>query len=333
MRIIVIGAKPSADSMEKHVIETLSTMGHTVAGLNDKDIFEFNPTVNRWATHVARSLLREPERLLERKLVRQVSEFCPDLIIVLLGSGISPKTIDRIRTISRSPIVCWCQDAITTMGRQYLIGSQYDKAFVKDLYLADRLASFAGMDVTYMPEACNPVYHRSVGLSNEDKELFDADVSTFGNLYYYRQAILQMLLPYRLKIWGYRPDWLVDRLGSAFMGRPVYELEKCKAVAASRIVLNTMHFGEIAGINCRMFEVAGCGGFQLATHSTAIAAHFEVGIEVETFRTSAEMLEKVDYFLRHPDHATRIALAGQLRAHSEHTYTKRLEQILKASCG
>jgi spore maturation protein CgeB len=85
---------------------------------------------------------------------------------------------------------------------------------------------------------------------------------------------------------------------------------------------------EFGGLNARAFEVAGCGGFQLITHSDAVARHFEPGKEIETFRNLDELRDKVRYYLDHPDERRAIAEAGRRRAHSEHTYTNRLKQML-----
>ncbi len=331
MRIFFIGYSAGADSMEKHVIETLAAMGHTVRHFNIKDVLQISPKVDRITQFLMRNLIREPERLGEKKLLRAVAEFEPDFVLILLGNMISPKTVQKMRKIYSGKIVCWCQDQLTTLGRQYLIGSEYDKVFVKDHYLVDMFNNFAGMDVDYLPEACNPVYHNSVTLQGADQFAYAAEICTFGNLYYYRQAILETLTQYDLQVWGHRPDWLINRLDNKFKGRPVYEVEKCKAIAGAKIVLNTLHFGEVSGLNCRAFEVAGCGGFQLASYSPAVQEHFVIGEQIEVFRNRAELLEKVDYYLKHQDEARAIARAGMQRAHAEHTYEHRLNQLLSLS--
>lgn len=113
------------------------------------------------------------------------------------------------------------------------------------------------------------------------------------------------------------------------MGRGIYETEKCKAVLAACITLNTLHYGEIRSLNARAFEIAGIGGFQLMSHSPATSDHFVVGKEIETFSSRAELVEKVRYYLSRPEKRAAIATAGQLRAHSEHTYRHRIESLLK----
>lgn len=330
MRIFFIGSSSlSADNMEKHIVEVLTAMGHQIKHFNIKDVIQISPKVDRVTQYLMRNFIREPERLGEKKLLRTLSEFQPDFVLVLLGSMLSPKTVQKIRKIFSGKIVCWCQDQLTTLGRQYLIGSEYDKVFVKDHYLVDMFRSYVGMDVHYLPEACNPVYHKIVELTDAEKNLYSSEICTFGHIYYYRQAILEPLTKYDLQVWGFCPDWLVNRLGDRFKGRPIYEEEKCKVIAGAKIVLNTLHFGEIRGLNCRAFEVAGCGGFQLASYSPAIQEHFKIGEEIEIFKNKAELLEKVDYYLANQDKAKAIAMASKKRAYAEHTYEHRLKRLIE----
>ncbi len=331
MRIFFIGSSATADTMEKHIIETLPAMGHEVKFFNIRDQINIGPRFNHVTQFLLRNVMREPERLGEKRLLRSLAEYQPDLILVLLGNMISPKTVKKLRATFSGKIVCWCQDQLTTLGRQYLIGSEYDKVFVKDHYLVEMFGNYIGMDVHYLPEACNPIYHKRVKLREEEKSSYASEICTFGNVYYYRQAILESLAKYDLQVWGHRPDWLIDRLGARFKGRPVYEEEKCKAVAGAKIVLNTLHFGEVNGLNCRAFEVAGCGGFQLASFSPAIQEHFRIGEQIEIFRNKSELLEKTDHYLNHPEQAQSIAKAGQERAYAEHTYAHRLQDLIQLS--
>ena len=114
-----------------------------------------------------------------------------------------------------------------------MIGSDFDKVFVKDHYLVDVFKNYAGMNVSYLPEACNPKYHYRVDLTDAEKIRYASEICTFGNIYYYRQAILQSLVKYDLQVWRHRPDWLIDHLGDKFMGKPIYEDEKCKTISAT----------------------------------------------------------------------------------------------------
>lgn len=79
----------------------------------------------------------------------------------------------------------------------------------------------------------------------------------------------------------------------------------------------------------RIFEVAMAGGFQLVDQALAEAGQFFLlGSELVTFNGEKDCLEKVDYFLRHPDERVAIAKAAQAKALEVHTYGARIDAIL-----
>ena len=88
-----------------------------------------------------------------------------------------------------------------------------------------------------------------------------------------------------------------------------------------------MHYGEIQGVNCHLFEAADCGAFQIADWKPGLAELFEPEREIVTFRTRDELKEKVDYYLAHAEERREIADRAYRRAHREHTYEIRLRKM------
>jgi spore maturation protein CgeB len=333
VRVLVIGSYAYSDSFEWHVTDSLRHLGCMVELFHSREIVS-GPL--NWAgkaiTKLSNAFLREPERLSETRLLRKIKEFSPALVLVLLGNQISPKTIAQIRKAMKGPIVCWCQDQMTTLGRQFLIGSHYDAVFVKDRYMQDLFSRMIrSTEFHYLPEACNPRMHRPIELLEADRRIFGCDLMLAGTLYYYRQEILEVLADLDIKMWGYRPDWLVDRLPGRFMGRDVHGDDKVRAALAAKICLNTLHYAEVNGLNCRAFELAGCGGFQMITSTPSIQDHFEPDEEIVAFRSAGELVEKARHYLRHPEEAQTIAHRGRLRAHRDHTYEHRLNEIFRVA--
>jgi spore maturation protein CgeB len=333
-RVLVVGSYAYPDSFEWHIVDSLKNLGCEVELFHHGNNIAGVLGVAERAMNKARNLLiREPELRIEARLLRAIEILSPTVILVVLGSQLSPKSMEIIRKRTTASIVCWCQDQMTTLGRQFLLANGYDAVFVKDRYL---LELFSGMirstKFYYLPEACNPRMHRPIALSASDREAYGCDVMIAGTLYYYRQEILRQLVKQspgiQLKIWGSKPDWLLDRLPGMHMGRYVHGDEKVRAALSAKICLNTLHFGEVNGLNCRAFELAGCGGFQMVTHVPTLAEHFEPEVEVVTFRSVEELIEKSGYYLRNPDAAAAIAQRGLARAHRDHTYELRLTELL-----
>jgi spore maturation protein CgeB len=330
-RVLVIGSQSFPDTLEWHVMDSLRFMQcpHELFDVRI-GLGGYRSRLAAAANKIANTLLREPERLAERALLRKVAEFQPDLVLVILGNQLSPKTVARLRTATQAPIVCWCQDQMTTLGRQYLLGSGYDAVFLKDRYMQDLFARMIrSTRFHYLAESCNPRVHRTVPLEAGDRRRLQCDVMIAASLYYYRQEILQQLGEFDLKVWGARPDWLLYRLTVRHEGGEVLMDEKAKAMQAARICLNTLHYAEVNGLNCRAFEIAGCGGFQLITAVPALSEHFQPGVEVASFDSVDNLVEQVRHYLRNPEAAASMAARGQARAHAEHTYEHRLQEIFR----
>jgi spore maturation protein CgeB len=59
-----------------------------------------------------------------------------------------------------------------------------------------------------------------------------------------------------------------------------------------------------------------------------LAEHFVPDQEVATFSNVEELFEKAHYYLRHPQLAQQIAQRGQARAYRDHTYERRLNELV-----
>ena len=78
----------------------------------------------------------------------------------------------------------------------------------------------------------------------------------------------------------------------------------------------------------RVINVMACGGFLIAEHSESIQDLFEVGKEIETYRTIDELESKVAHFLEHPAEAQEIAQRGLDAVRSRHTMRIRAASLL-----
>jgi hypothetical protein len=80
-------------------------------------------------------------------------------------------------------------------------------------------------------------------------------------------------------------------------------------------------------VKLRDFEVPLAGGFYLVEEAPDYADLFVPGKEVETWRTPAELADKVRYYLTHENERRAIAEAGRRRAMADHTWRHRFEML------
>lgn len=118
-----------------------------------------------------------------------------------------------------------------------------------------------------------------------------------------------------------------DALRSRITDRPVWGEELYRLLGESKILLNITRsdfFGAETGINLRIFEGLAAGCFLLTDHCDELADLFAVGKEIETYRSSAELAAKVDYYLHNPDARLAIARNGHAAFLDGHTWEARI---------
>jgi spore maturation protein CgeB len=247
-----------------------------------------------------------------------------------------PSEIETIKLQTKRPVVMWCPDAMVNFGKSYFLVSPYDALFFKDPYVVNKFSRFTTTPIYYLPECFNPQKHRPLSeRSDLDRKKYSCEITTAGNLHAYRSLILGQLLDYDIKVWGPKPPlWLSnDGLKRVHQGSSVLNEEKAHAFLEAKIVINNLHYGEIAGVNVRAFEAAGIGAFQLVDWSPGIDDLFKVGEEIITFSNLQDLRKKINYWLDEPIKRQEIAMAAQRRALSEHTYEHRLALLIKTIKG
>lgn len=82
-------------------------------------------------------------------------------------------------------------------------------------------------------------------------------------------------------------------------------------------------------INCRIFEVLGCGGFLLTMDGDNLRDYYQDGKELVIFKSVKDCAQKIKYYLAHDEEREKIARLGYERTMREHTYEKRFNDIFR----
>ena len=71
-----------------------------------------------------------------------------------------------------------------------------------------------------------------------------------------------------------------------------------------------------------------CGGFVLSDRQKDVLALFKDGEHLVTFDDGKDLVDKIKYFLQHPEERKKIAAAGRREVLNKHTYTHRIQSLL-----
>jgi spore maturation protein CgeB len=327
MKILVVGPQ-FPDSFAHNVAVALEQMGFEVStGIPALVKGRPDHKLNPWLSFGAR-FWPAVEKRVQGSFMRAVEKTRPELVLSTYGE-LTPRTVKELRNLAPA-VAAWYPDATANLGREYLLASDYHCIFFKGPRAVALFRKNLDLPAYFLPECCNPLWHRPVDCTPEESSRYGCDVAMAGNCYYYRLRMIEELTGFDVKIWGGRTARWLDHPMLRFHQRHyVAGEEKAKAFRAAGIVLNTVHYKDTDGVNCRLFEAAGCGGFVLTEDRPEVADFFEPGREVATFDSRADLLEKVKYYLAHPEQRKAIAEAGCRRAHRDHTYEIRLRRLLE----
>ncbi len=105
------------------------------------------------------------------------------------------------------------------------------------------------------------------------------------------------------------------------------ELNLIYSTDAIHLDIGRLYQGDI--VTMRVFDVLACGGFCLAEWSPGLADLFEIGVELDAYRTLEEMLAKVGHWLEAGPEARRaVGARGRERVLRDHTIRARISSLL-----
>lgn len=322
MKIAVIGPQ-FPDSFADNILDSLNQMGHE--GIAVGAIY---PLATRKVGGTAVDLARRftpLELALQRRTARRIAATGAELAITAEAAFLPP-IVDEIRKRG-TKLALWFPDHAVNLGRMLMMIAEYDAVFFKEPALVDRLKAMLDIPVHYLPEACNPRWHRPL-----DGTARSGTVVVAGNLHPYRVRQLEILARAGIPLELYGPPlprWLKgSSISHLHTGRYIAREDKARVFRAASVVLNQMHPGEFRGMNCRLFEGTACGGPVVTERRDELPSLFSPEREVLAYDSLAEAIELITEMLEDPERGRSLGDAASKRAHSEHTYRHRLERML-----
>ncbi|HWY51299.1 MAG TPA: glycosyltransferase [Chthoniobacterales bacterium] len=85
----------------------------------------------------------------------------------------------------------------------------------------------------------------------------------------------------------------------------------------------------IPHVRLRDFEAPMCRSCYLTGHTAEIAEFYEIGKEIDAYRSQDELVEKTRFYLAHPDAAEELREAGYRRAVRDHTWKHRFKELFR----
>lgn len=324
MKVALIGS-PRFDSMEFHMADAFRHAGHEakIFDVFEGAFFEYGGKYARFIDNILRQSSDAYEQRLFKGIAMRVNTYDADLIICFYRF-IHPMFVKAVKR-RKNRVIQVNPDTLTTLQKQQIFASNYDVWFTKDPFMQRFMHDGMKLNAKLYNEAFNVRYHKRPEINKEECEKkVGIDVMTYGTMYPYRCRMLVNLIKagINIKVFGVRPNRIYDQsIDKCFQNKYITGEEKSKILYGSKIVFNQMYFAEIEGMDCRFFEVNGCGAFQLSDYRPILHDLLpkEVSAESVSFKSVDEGIDKVKYYLSHD--AERYEIAGVIYKHFINNYS------------
>jgi len=340
LRILVVspiygGSLPVA----RYCSSSLIKMGHTVELIDNsrfdsalfyaKDISDNRQRYNIMVNHLS--------SFISEAVTARCETFRADVVLALAQAPLNAGCLEYLRQ-KKVTTAYWFVEDFRFMEYWKNIAGYYDFFFtIQQGQFFTELQKAGIKNYHYLPMAACPEIHKPVLLTEEEMKYYGSDLSFVGAGYYNRRHFMRGLLDFDFKIWG--SDWALHSDLAQCIQRGGARIDTdgiVKIFNASGININlhssTYHkgvnpFGDF--INPRTFEIMACGGFQLVDRRPALEGLFEPGEDIIVFDDLGDLRNKAAHYLADPEERKRAAERGRQRVLKEHTYEKRMEEILE----
>ena len=288
------------------------------------------------------------------------------------------------------PYVCWSVDSPVAELFSNSLKNEWNRIFLFDRAQYEFFHPYNPEHIYYLPLATNVKRWENVilGMSEEDFDKYDSDVTFVGSLYSekckydklklsdYTNGYVNGLIQAQMQVFGYNfiydtlPESVIREIAAAdpefykgqdvfldtdrylaahqYIGMKLANVERVSILSAlskrfnvslytrsdisclpdvhakgsantltempkifhaSKINLNMTMRPIETGLSLRIWDVLGCGGFLISNYQAEIPEYFEIGKDLEVYESTDDLINKIDYYLRHDEERIKIAIS------------------------
>jgi len=271
-------------------------------------------------------------------------EFKPDAIIVLDGVQMfAPAQLEALRELGIRTAAWFVDDPYYT-DMTMTMAFHYDIVFTIELSCYRLYQDMGHPNVHYMPLGVQPQLYQPVRVTPG----YESDICFIGTAFWNRAHFFDEAIPllrgrkFRIiGLWWERMRHYRKMRSAIWLNQWLLPEETAKYYNGAKIVVNlhrasddmtyNRNSNQIPALsaNPRTFEIAACGAFQLSDVREDMHRFLQPGREIETFSSLHEFVDKVNEYLANSEARQAIALSGLRRTMEEHTYRRRIADMLR----
>lgn len=272
---------------------------------------------------------------MNRKLLARVREWKPAVTLFSLYTDqFEPSVVDRLREHTRT--LCFFHDDTWRVEYSRRWARHFDFFTTPDIYGETKYHEIGLPNAIHFPFGCNELIFRKMDLPRK------YDVSFVGGWHPYREWLIDRIREAGIvvEVVGHRwPKGEIDQEGMVRLfneSRINLNLSNSASwdarylTSSPKAIINRLRSRKnVEQMKARIFEVSGCGAFQLSYFVEGLAQCYEVDREVAVYTDADDLVEKVKFYLAHEALRESIAVAAYTRTLRDHTFGKRFQTVFQ----
>jgi len=298
--------------------QVLKAMGHEV------ELFDYMGEIQ------AHGKAEMNRRLLERALNWQPAA----AVFSLYTDQFEAETIKALRKHTKT--FCFFHDDTWRIEYSRYWARQFDYFSTPDLHGEMKYRRMGLANAIYFPFGCNEQVFRKMEIGKR------FDVSFVGGWHPYREWLINRIRKagISVEIAGHRwPKGEIDQEGMVRLfneSRINLNLSNSASwdarylLISPRALINRLRSKKnTEQMKARIFEVNGCGAFQLSYYVEGLANCYDIDREIVVYADPDDLIEKVKFYLEHEELRESIAVAAYKRSLEEHTFVRRFQVVFQ----
>jgi spore maturation protein CgeB len=298
--------------------ETLRHMGHEV------ELFDYMGEIKT---------LGKVE--MNQKLLARTRSWRPTLILFSLYTDqFEPETIEKLQEYTQT--LCFFHDDTWRVEYSRYWARHFSYFSTPD-YLGESKYREIGLpNAIYFPFGCNERIFRKLSVPKK------VDVSFVGTWHPYRAWIINRIRKAGISVVAAGHRWprgeikqedMVSLFNQSRINLNLSNSASWDArylTSSARALLNGLRSQKnVEQLKARVFELAGCGAFQLSYYVDGLEKCYEINKEICVYVDPDDLIEKIKFYLAHESLRESIAAAGFSRTLQDHTFERRFNEVFQ----
>lgn len=272
---------------------------------------------------------------MNQKLLHRVQAWQPAVTLFSLYTDqFDPLVVEQLRNHTKT--LCFFHDDTWRVEYSRFWAKHFDFFTTPDVYGETKYLKIGLPNAIYFPFGANEKISRKLDTQKK------YDVSFVGGWHPYREWLISRIknAGIDVEVFGYGwPNGEIDQEGMVkVFNESCINLNLSNSaswdarylLSSPRALLNRVRSKKnIEQMKARIFEVSGCGAFQLSYYVEGLENCYNINREIAVYTDIDDLIEKIKFYLEHDALRDGMAEAAYQRTIKEHTFAIRFNAVFK----